>query len=130
MPAGECQRAERKYCPAGIERGENAADVRGKSRAQGGNGSGNADGKDHPAIKESDELSIRLADVDILPSRFREHRSHLRERKAGQHGNDHADGPDGEKQQRRAGVDGDIPGGKKNAGTDDPARQQHDGIKQ
>ncbi len=65
-----------------------------------------------------------------MPAGFRKHCAHFSEGKTGQHGNDHANHPDEEEEERRPSIDGDVLGGKKDAGPDDPARQEQNGIKQ
>ncbi len=130
VPAGQGECPQSQHRMIGSQCRENLPQIFSEPRTQRRHRSRNAYGKDHPSIKEGGKLAVSLADVNILSAGLREHRAHLGEGKAGEHGDDHANRPDREEKKRRPRIQCNVFGGKEDAGADDPARQQQNGISQ
>ncbi len=61
---------------------QHRSEVFSEADGERGDGAALADSEDHPSVEECRELAIGLAQIDILPARLREHRSHLGESEA------------------------------------------------
>ena len=111
-----------------VESRKHSSYIGRKSCAQSGNGTGDADGKNHPAVKKRNKIAVGLPNVDILPSGLGKHSSHFSESKSRKQSDCQADDPDSQKKPGESCARGDVFGGKKDAGADDPAGQQQDRI--
>ena len=128
MSAGEGKSPESNNRAVSRECGHDSAHILGKPSAQGRNGAAHAHGKNHPAVKKRNKIAVGLPNVDILPSGLGKHSSHFSESKSRKQSDCQADDPDSQKKPGESCARGDVFGGKKDAGADDPAGQQQDRI--
>ncbi len=89
-----------------------------------GDGAAVGDGEEHPAVEESDEVSVGFAQVNVLAAGVGKHRAEFGEREAGEQRNDAAKHPDQQEQHGMRQRAGDVFGGKENRRADDAADQQ------
>src|SRR5208337_4283789 len=80
--------------------GQHCAEVFRETDGEGGDSSALADGKDHPSVEKCWKLTVGLAQEYVLPAGLREHRGHLGEGETREQGDNAADEPDAEEEQR------------------------------
>jgi hypothetical protein len=102
----------------------------GKSDGESGNGARAADGEVHPTVKKGPELAIGFAQVHVLSAGAGEHGPEFGKSETGQQTDNSASDPHQKEQPRPAHLIRNLAGGEKDAGADDAARQQKNGVKQ
>src|SRR5207247_8078993 len=91
---------------------------------QGGNSPGVVNGKDHPAVKNGDEVAIGFAQIEIRSAGLGIHRAKLGESQTAEHSDGAADYPDSDEECGCVENSGDVPGSEEDAGTDDSTGEQ------